>query len=175
MTVNPSLPIDIQTMRATAHRLLADDAEPPSHEELEALTLQLRGHLMLAVPEVETATLAAPADAGIRVAASACIGEARHLLGVEPGRSLPAGIAHAQGLARSVHALCRHYEAFNSGPVTGDHWSPAQLAFRRWAIHGTRCRVCRTDDSHCERGRRLGDHWNHLRRNPTAAGTPAPA
>ncbi|MBG0853821.1 hypothetical protein I2W78_18695 [Streptomyces spinoverrucosus] len=170
-----SLPIDIAVMRAAADRLLAGDAEPPSPDELETLTIQLRGHLMLAIPEVEIAVLAAPKGARIRVAARACICEARRLMGVEPGRSLPAGIAHAQRLAHSVNALCRHYEGLNCGQVTSQYWSPDQLAFRRWAIHGTKCRVCRTDDSHCDRGRRLGEHWNQLRRTPAAAGTLAPA
>nr|WP_277349307.1 DUF6415 family natural product biosynthesis protein [Streptomyces sp. N502] len=133
-------------------------------------------HLMLATPEVETATLAVPEDTEARTAALACISEARRHMGVEPGRSQPADIAHAQRPARSIDALCRQYEALNCGQVTGDHWSPAQLAFRRWAIHGTKCWICRSDDSHCDRSRRLGDHWNQLRRNPpTTTETPAPA
>lgn len=172
MTLNTPLPIDIETMRTTAHRLLADDAEPHTPDELQTLTLQLRGHLMLAIPEVETAILAVPEDTEARTAALACISEARRHMGVEPGRSQPADIAHAQRLARSIDALCRQYEALNCGQVTDDHWSPAQLAFRRWAIHGTKCRICRTDDSHCDRSRRLGDHWNQLRRNPPTTDAP---
>lgn len=136
MTLNTPLPIDIETMRTTAHRLLADDAEPHTPDELQTLTLQLRGHLMLAIPEVETAILAVPEDTEARTAALACISEARRHMGVEPGRSQPADIAHAQRLARSIDALCRQYEALNCGQVTDDHWSPAQLAFRRWAITG---------------------------------------
>ena len=55
-------PLDVATMRAAARQLLASDAEPPTPEGLETLTLQLRGHIMLAVPDVETAALARDED-----------------------------------------------------------------------------------------------------------------
>ncbi|MET7727739.1 DUF6415 family natural product biosynthesis protein [Streptomyces mirabilis] len=100
--------MDIETMRESARRLLADDAEVPSPEELEILTLRLRGHMMLAIPEVETAAGRLPKDDIPRYCALACVGEARMRLNLEPGRTLPAGIAHAQRLARSVNALCDH-------------------------------------------------------------------
>lgn len=103
-------PVDLETMRIAARRLLSDHAEPPMPDELETLTLQLRGHIMLAIPEVETAARRLPEDDVPRACALACIGEARIRLGLEPGRNLPAGIAHAQRLARSVNALCDHYE-----------------------------------------------------------------
>ncbi|MGO4747690.1 DUF6415 family natural product biosynthesis protein [Streptomyces sp. 2MCAF27] len=38
------------------------------------------------------------------------MGEARMRMRLEPGATLPAQIAHAQRLARSVNALCDHYE-----------------------------------------------------------------
>ncbi|MER5662334.1 DUF6415 family natural product biosynthesis protein [Streptomyces mirabilis] len=109
-------PLDIETMRESARRLLADDAEPPMPEELETLTLLLRGHMMLAIPEVEIAAGRQPKDDIPRYCALACVGEARMRLNLEPGRTLPAGIAHAQRLARSVNALCDHL--VNLG---GDH------------------------------------------------------
>lgn len=84
MTLNTPLPIDIETMRTTAHRLLADDAEPHTPDELQTLTLQLRGHLMLAIPEVETAILAVPEDTEARTAALACISEARRHMASSP-------------------------------------------------------------------------------------------
>ncbi|PZH20148.1 hypothetical protein C1I97_01600 [Streptomyces sp. NTH33] len=110
------LPPDITTMRATVRRLLADDAEPPSPEELDTLTLQLRGHIMLMIPVVEKATGRLPKDDAPRACALACIGEARMRLNLEPGRTLPAGIAHAQRLARSVAALADHYENLSGVP-----------------------------------------------------------
>lgn len=109
-------PLDIATMRAAARRLLAGDAELPTPEGLETLTLQLRGHIMVAVPDVETAALARDEDDVPRACALACIGEARQRLGTEPGVTLPAGIAHAQRLARSVNALCDHIENLGGVP-----------------------------------------------------------
>ncbi|MFE9309530.1 DUF6415 family natural product biosynthesis protein [Streptomyces sp. NPDC006706] len=101
---------DITTMRAAVRRLLADDAEPPSPEELDTLTLQLRGHIMVLIPQVEKATGRLPEDDVPRACAMACVGEARMRLSLEPGRGLPAGISHAQRLARSVNALADHLE-----------------------------------------------------------------
>jgi hypothetical protein len=106
-------------MRACARRLLADDAELPTVAELETLTLQLRGHVMLAVPEVETAAGTLPRDDVPRACALACVGEARMRLNLESGHGLPAQVAHAQRLARSVNALCDHYENLGGGGNDG--------------------------------------------------------
>ncbi|WP_328845454.1 DUF6415 family natural product biosynthesis protein [Streptomyces sp. NBC_00258] len=104
------MPLDVEVMRASANRLVGEDAELPSVEELETLTLQLRGHIMLTIPEVEKAAFKLPDDDVPRACALACIGEARMRLGLEAGHGLPAAIKHAQRLARSVNALCDHYE-----------------------------------------------------------------
>ncbi|MEU3256094.1 DUF6415 family natural product biosynthesis protein [Streptomyces sp. NPDC006997] len=104
-------PIDIDMMRATARRLLAEDAEPPMAEELETLTLQLRGYIMLAIPEVEAAARRLPEDDAPRECALIAVREARGRLDTAPlNATLPAGIAHAQRLARMVWALCDHHE-----------------------------------------------------------------
>ncbi|MFD5472935.1 DUF6415 family natural product biosynthesis protein [Streptomyces sp. NPDC127105] len=113
-TGNTTLAPDIVTMRATVRRLLAEDAEPPSPEELDTLTLLLRGHIMVLIPRVEKLTGCLPADDVPRACAMACIGEARMRLNLEPGRGLPAGISHAQRLARSVNALADHLETLSS-------------------------------------------------------------
>lgn len=105
-----NLPLDVATMRASARRLLLDDAKVPTAEELEALTLLLRGHMMLLIPEVGKATGGLPKDDVPRACALACIGEARIRLGHEPRPGLPAGIAHAQRLSRSVNALLDHLD-----------------------------------------------------------------
>ncbi|MET8243546.1 DUF6415 family natural product biosynthesis protein [Streptomyces sp. NPDC005202] len=104
------LPLDLETMRGSARLLLAEDAELPTTGELETLTLTLRGHMMLLVPAVEDATRGLPDDDVPKACALACVGEARMRLGLEPGRTLPAAVAHAQRLARSVNALCDHVE-----------------------------------------------------------------
>lgn len=109
-------PLDLETMRAAVRRLLAEDAELPTVEELQTLILQLRGHIMLLIPEVEKATGGLPEDDVPRACALACIGEARMRLNLEPGRSLPAGIAHAQRLARSVNALIDHWQNLAGAP-----------------------------------------------------------
>ncbi|WP_079064928.1 DUF6415 family natural product biosynthesis protein [Streptomyces olivochromogenes] len=103
-------PLDVDTMREGARRLLVEDAEPLTADELSTLTAQLRGHVAVAVPDVETMALALPEDDVPRACALACVGEARMRLSLEPGPGLPAGIAHAQRLARSVNALVDHYE-----------------------------------------------------------------
>jgi hypothetical protein len=69
------VPLDLETMRACAEHMLAEDAEVLSPDVLEMLTLQLLGHLMLAVPEVETAVWAMPEDSVARACALFCAGE----------------------------------------------------------------------------------------------------
>ncbi|MGW3571161.1 DUF6415 family natural product biosynthesis protein [Streptomyces sp. NPDC000941] len=103
-------PLDIQAMRIGAHRLLAEDAKLSSVEELETFTLRLREHIVLAVPQVEQMADGLPNDDTRRACARACLGEARMRMRLEPGATLPARITHAQRLARSVNALCDHYE-----------------------------------------------------------------
>ncbi|MFJ2202646.1 DUF6415 family natural product biosynthesis protein [Streptomyces violaceusniger] len=103
-------PLDLQTMRAGTRRLLAEDTELPGAEDLETLTLRLRGHIMVAVPEVEEMAGRLPEDDTRRACARACVGEARMRMRLEPGAAPPARLAHAQRLARSVNALCDHYE-----------------------------------------------------------------
>ncbi|MFD7404539.1 DUF6415 family natural product biosynthesis protein [Streptomyces sp. NPDC059866] len=163
-------------MRGTARRLLADDAEPPMPDELETLTLQLRGHLMLAVPEVETAAGRLPEDDIPRACALACVGEARMRLNLEPGRSLPVGISHAQQLARSVNALCDHYENLGGPHPAGPEETPGQAAYRRMLVHGSACPTCRSvnedgsnADVSCETGDRLYEEYRQARRGPAAS------
>ncbi|WP_128380500.1 DUF6415 family natural product biosynthesis protein [Streptomyces cavernae] len=112
---NGELPLDVGTMRTSARRLLAEDAEVPAFEELETLILQLRGHIMVAIPEVEAATEKLPVEDVPRACAITCIREARMRMAYQPGHGLPAGIAHAQQLARSVNALCDHLENLSGG------------------------------------------------------------
>ncbi|MGW3913189.1 DUF6415 family natural product biosynthesis protein [Streptomyces sp. NPDC005070] len=113
--VAEALPLDVETMRATARLLLGEDAELPTETELNTLTLTLRGHMMLLIPAVEDVARPLPEDDVPRACAMACLGESRMRLGLEPGVTLPAAVAHAQRLARSVNALCDHVENLNGG------------------------------------------------------------
>lgn len=107
-------PPDILTMRTTIDRLLDPDAVPgtlpPKAEELATLTLQLRGHLDLLMPEVEQAALRLPKDDIPRYCALACLGEARGKLRAEPSPTPHGPVAYARRLARVLNALCDHYE-----------------------------------------------------------------
>jgi hypothetical protein len=139
-----SWPLDTTLMRAAARRLLAEDAESPSDEELDTLTLQLRGHLMLAIPVVEALADRLPEDDVPRACAHAGVMEARTRLGLEPRQALPARIAHAQRLARSVNALCDHYENLSGeDPTVLD---PERAALLHWWHHVLDCPTCNIRD-----------------------------
>ncbi|WP_406100795.1 DUF6415 family natural product biosynthesis protein [Streptomyces canus] len=108
-------PPDIDTMREIVDRLLDPDAVPqalpPAPGELETLTLQLRGHLELLLPEVEETAKRLPRQSIPRYCALACIGEARERLRSEPTRRYGGPAGHARRLARTLNALCDHWEA----------------------------------------------------------------
>lgn len=111
MTANTSLPVDIETMRASASRLLAPDAEAPSVQELETLTLTLKGHLALIIPELGRAASGRRDDDDMpRVCARMAIAETCRKVRIEPRPGLSSHIAYARRLSRSLNALCRHYE-----------------------------------------------------------------
>jgi hypothetical protein len=107
-------PLDLHTMRESVQRVLGphDNSDPLSSTagELDTLTLALRGHLELILPEVERS--AGPRPRKVQsYCALACIGEARQRLAITPLPALLAGLAHARHLARCLNALCDHYEA----------------------------------------------------------------
>jgi hypothetical protein len=102
--------LDVVTMRAAVAQMLADDAPLLGYEELQTTTLQLRGHLMLLIPEIEGLAGSVPGDHGPVEFAAAGVSEARRRLDELPGPGLPRAVGHAQRLARSVEALCTHLE-----------------------------------------------------------------
>ncbi|KPI17942.1 hypothetical protein OK074_8039 [Actinobacteria bacterium OK074] len=110
MTAHASLPVDAETMRETTARLLADDALLPAADDLDTLTLLCRGHLMVLIPEVERATRGRPEDDVLKTGALTGTGEARRRLDLVPDARLPAEVAHAKRLARSVDCLLTHLE-----------------------------------------------------------------
>lgn len=103
-------PLDIATMRATTAQLLADGAEPRSPDQLDTLMLQLRGHLILLIPEIEDLADVLPEGDQPRKLAEAGMGEARRRLAELPESNPPRAAAYARRLARSVEALCTHLE-----------------------------------------------------------------
>lgn len=104
-------PPDIEEMRASARLLLAENAVQPALAELDTLTLTLRGHMELLAPEVEATAERLPKDDIPRYCALACVGEARGKLRAGPG---PTGdVVYAHKLARSLNALCDHWENLN--------------------------------------------------------------
>ncbi|MEU6653338.1 DUF6415 family natural product biosynthesis protein [Streptomyces sp. NPDC046900] len=104
-------PVDIETMRQSVGRLLGPDATSPESDGLAELTGLLRGHMQLIIPEVEQVAGKLPMDDVPRYCALACIGEARAKLRATAGDGPDRAVAYARRLARSLAALCDHYEA----------------------------------------------------------------
>lgn len=106
-------PPDIDSMRATARRLLGPDdgpdALPPGAAEVDTLALILCGHLEVLIPDVEQAVGPRP-DSVKAYCALACVGEARRKLSLTPRPGLDSRVAHARRLARVLLALCAHQE-----------------------------------------------------------------
>lgn len=101
-------------MRETVDRLLDPDAVPealpPAAEELDALTLQLRGHVQLLVPAVEDAARKLRPGSVHRYTVLACVWEACSRLEAEPCRRYGGEVGYARRLARVLNALCDHHE-----------------------------------------------------------------
>ncbi|WP_327378028.1 DUF6415 family natural product biosynthesis protein [Streptomyces sp. NBC_01216] len=106
-------PLDITIMRSTAQRTLALGEAPPLAEDLETLTSRLRGHIQLLLPEVRGLISAQPATDQPAMAARVGVEEAHRRLTTTKGFGPDAAYRHAARLARSVHALCDHYETLN--------------------------------------------------------------
>jgi hypothetical protein len=152
-TTSVTEPVDIDTMRHSIDRLLGPDALPPASDALATLHYLLRGHLQLIIPEVEQAALKQDKDDVPRYCALACVGEARGKLRAQPRPGEYSALAHARRLARTLTALCDHYEALTGrvmclacdqplrdgeDTLPYDHISPTGPAVRTGRIH-TRC------------------------------------
>ncbi|MBK6016788.1 hypothetical protein JHN45_37460 [Streptomyces sp. MBT53] len=109
---------DITVMRETVQILLDPDAValPPTADELETLTQMVRGHLELLIPEVEPAVRRLKKDSVPQYCALACVGEARGKLRAEPIRRFGGEVGYARCLARTLNALCDHYESLGARP-----------------------------------------------------------
>jgi hypothetical protein len=140
-------------MRHNISHLLGPDAQPPTGDALNALQQLLRGHMQLLIPEVERAALKRDKNDVPRYAALACVGEARGKLRIPARAGEHHALPHARRLARSLAALCDHYEALidvvmclacdqplREGKDTQpyDHVSPSGPVVRVGRIH-TQC------------------------------------
>lgn len=102
-------------MRAAIQRLLGADAQLPTHDELVTMTLQLRGHIVLLIPEIEDWARALPTSETVREAAMAGVGEAQRILSATPNPGLVSEVKCAQSLARSVKALLTQLDSLEAG------------------------------------------------------------
>ncbi|MEU6371240.1 DUF6415 family natural product biosynthesis protein [Streptomyces sp. NPDC046931] len=106
-----TLPVDVEMMRESTSRLIGPDTASLEGEKLAWLTSLMRGHIQLIIPEIEQAAGKLPEDDVPRYCALACIGEARAKLRTTADAGPHRAAAHARKLARSLMALCDHYEA----------------------------------------------------------------
>ncbi|MEU0052214.1 DUF6415 family natural product biosynthesis protein [Streptomyces sp. NPDC006309] len=107
-----TVPVDTDTMRGSIALLLPHETvQPPVGEQLATLTLALRGHMQLIIPEVEQITARLSSNDIPRYCALACVGEARGKLGVKAAADPHGALTYARRLARTLTALCDHYEA----------------------------------------------------------------
>jgi hypothetical protein len=102
-------PLDLARMRSTAQCLIDEPVQLPTGESLAALTLRIRGHLSLLIPEIVRAAAVRPSEDISRLRALSCVGEAGARL-----QPLPVGdegtLSQARRLAHSLTALCDHYQ-----------------------------------------------------------------
>ncbi|MGW2559464.1 DUF6415 family natural product biosynthesis protein [Streptomyces sp. NPDC001514] len=110
-------PLDLDTMRDTARRVLALGEAPPLLEDLDRLTDILRGHVQLLVPEIASLIRRLPRGDGPACVAQIGIDEAWRRLHTTRGFGPDAAYRHAKKLALSVNSLCDHYE--NLRPAAG--------------------------------------------------------
>jgi hypothetical protein len=109
---NETAPVDIATMREVIGRLVPpSEVQPLAFDEVDTVTEQLRGSVNLMIVEVQALAVVLPKDDIPRYVAFACIAEARGRLeriGGTPGRY--EALVYARRLARTLNALCDHYE-----------------------------------------------------------------
>ncbi len=132
-TGSDTAPPDIAMMRETVNRLLDPDATPealpPTAGEVGTLALLVRGYLDLLIPEVGQRAVRLPKDSIPRYCALACLGEARGRLRAMPSPVPGGALAHARRLARTLNALCDHYEnLLPEQPTGGREQAPTQTA-----------------------------------------------
>jgi hypothetical protein len=169
-------PPDIATMRDTVNRVLDPDAVPntlpPSLDELQTFAKTLHGHIAVLAPEVEEAARDRLKPGGVpKYTVLQCAWEARSRLEAEPSSRTGGPVAHVRRLARSLNALCDHYERLTHGSET-----PQQTALRLLGEHSATCDICRARDDQgvnanlpCAEADRLFDAYQQACRVPAAS------
>ncbi|MET7390516.1 DUF6415 family natural product biosynthesis protein [Streptomyces sp. NPDC005529] len=109
--------VDVLTMRQTIALVLPAEEELPPGLDIDTLTVTLRRHMQLVVPEIESKALALDKNDIPRYCALACVGEAHGKLRARAGHGTYAALAFARRLARSLAALCDHYETLTGMPI----------------------------------------------------------
>lgn len=97
-------------MRAAAAEMVGEDAQLPRWETVQEFAHRYRGHIMQLIPAVEDLAACQAKDDVPANVARAGIGEARRRLDEIEAVGLVGEVKRVQRLARSVLALCDHYE-----------------------------------------------------------------
>lgn len=115
MTAPEVSALPVEAMLADAQRLIGPDAELPSYDDLDDMTLRLRGHIQQLIPAIADHTNRRPRGDSLRARAEAGIGEAHRRLDETPRGNLIAMVRHGQRLARSVYGLLTHLDNLTGG------------------------------------------------------------
>lgn len=102
--------VDVVGARQTIALLLPLSDALLSGLDVEELTQALREQMDRLIPEIEKLAGRLHRDDVPRYCALACVGEARGKLRASPSAGLGGDVAYARKLARSLAALCDHFE-----------------------------------------------------------------
>ncbi|MGW1978602.1 DUF6415 family natural product biosynthesis protein [Streptomyces sp. NPDC001889] len=120
-TAPPSSPAaeepDIGAMRMMYRRLLSGTDVPSLPAQLQSLTETLHTYVTELMPRVEVLIRSRPVNDQPALVAQAGLAEATRRVHTPPGFGAAAVYRHAERLARSVGALCDHYENLCHAPL----------------------------------------------------------
>jgi hypothetical protein len=97
-------------MRAAAAKMVGEETQIPRWETVQEFARLYRRDVLGLIPAVEGLIARQPKDDVPAAVARACIEEARRRLNETEANGLHGEVKRVQRLARSVIALCDHYE-----------------------------------------------------------------